>query len=77
MILQRVFESSASNDPTNRVRSSCVCYTLISGGQLSLVREERNSIPDTIIVSFNEVCARQITHFQEISPEKRKYLIKG
>lgn len=49
----------------------------ISGGQLSLVREERNSIPDTIIVSFNEVCARQITRFQEISPEKRKYLIKG
>lgn len=78
MILQRVFESSASNDPTNRVRIyTRSVYTLISGGQLSLVREERNSIPDTIIVSFNEVCARQITRFQEISPEKRKYLIKG
>lgn len=74
MILQRVFCFQWSNESCTF--ELCMLHA-ISGGQLSLVREERNSIPDTIIVSFNEVCARQITRFQEIFPEKRKYLIKG
>lgn len=71
MILQRVFESSASNDPTNRVRSSCVCYTPFLAGNYHLCgkREIRSPIRSLFLLTK---FALDKLHVSKKFPRKRE-----